>query len=99
MVSEDSGVSMVTYNDLMSAIIQKQISIIGKERAISFARKVLGITVNDDGYVTAGGTKETLAALAEEYKKVAGPVALVIIKAVVSSMVKGDAIELPSNLK
>lgn len=90
---------MVGYGDLMTAIVQKQISIIGSERAVRFARKVPGIAVNEDGTVTSGGTKESLSCLCREYMSVASGVARMLMKSAVAPLLNGSRLDLPEELR
>ena len=71
---------MTDYADLMTAIIKKQITIIGAELALKLARSVNGIEVSDAGVVTTGASKDKLRALLEAYKQVAGEVSVMFAK-------------------
>ncbi len=92
-------VKTVGYEDLMTAIVQKQISIIGSERAVLFARKVARIAVSDDGTVTGGGSKDALAALCQQYMSVASGVAKMLMKSAIAPLIAGASLELPDELR
>lgn len=83
----------------MTAIVQKQISIIGSERAILFARKVPRIAVNDDGTITSGGTKDALSALCQQYMSVASGVAKMLMKSAIAPLIAGSSLDLPDELR
>ena len=91
-------VQTVGYEDLMTAIVQKQISIIGSERAIFFARKVPRIAVSEDGTVTGGG-KDTLSALCQQYMSVASGVAKMLMKSAIAPLIAGSSLDLPDELR
>ncbi len=90
---------MVQYNDLMTAIIKKQITIIGSEKAVRYARRVPGVVVKDDGTVAPGASKAHLASLIQEYKKVAGEVAMFLIRQSVAPLLSQSQLDLPAELK
>lgn len=92
-------VKTVGYGDLMTAIVKKQISVIGSERAILFARKVPRIAVNDDGTVTSGGSKDTLSILCQQYMSVASGVAKMLMKSAVAPLIAGSTLDLPDELR
>jgi hypothetical protein len=92
-------VKTIGYDDLMTAIVQKQISIIGSERAILFARKVPRISVSDDGTVTSGGSKDSLSALCQQYMSVASGVAKMLMKSAIAPLIAGASLDLPDELR
>ncbi len=83
----------------MTAIVQKQISIIGSERAILFARKVPHIIISNDGTITSGGNKETLSALCQQYMSVASGVAKMLMKSAIAPLIAGSTLDLPDELR
>jgi hypothetical protein len=89
----------VGYEDLMTAIVKKQISVIGSERAILFARKVPRIAVSDDGTVTTGGSKDALSVLCHQYMSVASGVARMLMKAAIAPLIAGSNLDLPDELR
>lgn len=91
-------VKTVGYEDLMTAIVKKQISVIGSERAILFARKVPQIAVSDDGTVI-GGNKAALSALCQQYMSVASGVAKMLMKSAVAPLLSGSSVDLPDELR
>jgi len=88
---------MTDYADLMSAIIKKHIFAIGATIALQQARNVPKIKVSDNGIVTAGASKENLKALIEEYKKIAGSVAIIFAKNAIGPLLTGKE-DLPKEL-
>lgn len=65
------------YLSLLSDLVKKQIVMLGPSVAISKARKVSGLTVSEDGQVTAisGDPQTALDALAKEYMNLSGQIA------------------------
>lgn len=92
-------VKTISYGDLMTAIVQKQISIIGSERAILFARKVPRVAVSNDGTVTSGGSKEALSSLCQQYMSVASGVAKMLMKSAIAPLISGSSLDLPDELR
>ena len=88
---------MATYDELMTAIIKKEISIVGREVALRIARSVPGIKVDDDGNVT-DGTKAKLRSLANAYKELSGGIAFVFAKKAIAPILTGKE-DLPEELK
>lgn len=89
---------MADYAELMSAIIKKQMSIIGAKLALQQARKVPGIKVDDNGNVTAGESKAKLQALVDAYREIAGAVAVMFAKKAIKPLLSGKE-DLPDELK
>lgn len=83
----------------MTAIVKKQISILGSERALLFARKVPRIAINDDGTVTSSGNKDMLAALCQQYMSVASGVAKMLMKSAIAPLISGSSLDLPNELR
>lgn len=83
----------------MTAIVKKQVSVIGSERAVLFARKVPRITVSDDGTVTSGGSKDALSALCQQYMSVAAGVAKMLMKSAIAPLIAGSSLDLPDELR
>ena len=92
-------VKTVGYDDLMTAIVKKQISVLGTDRAILFARKVPRIAVNDDGTITRGASKDALSALCQQYMSVASGVARMLMKSAIAPLISGSALDLPDELR
>ena len=89
---------MTNYAELMTAIIKKQIDIIGAKVALKQARTVSGVEVDDEGNVKKGASKEKLAKLIGAYKQIAGAVAVMFAKNAIQPLLKGDE-DLPDELK
>ncbi len=71
-MSDDSD-----YKNLLSDLIKKQMVMLGPSVALSKARKVTSLTVDDSGEVSAisGDPQEALKALAGEYMALSGQIA------------------------
>ena len=90
--------TMADYDRLMTAIIKKQMSIIGSEFALKVARNVPGIEVDDKGNVTSSASKAKLRILVEEYKLISGELAVLFAKKAIQSLLNGKE-DLPDELK
>jgi hypothetical protein len=88
---------MATYDELMTAIIKKQISIIGEKVALKMATEVIGIKVDNSGNVT-GGNKAKLESLVDKYKEIAGGVAVLFAKKAIKPLLSGKE-DLPNDLR
>jgi hypothetical protein len=88
---------MATYDELMTAIVKKQISIIGEKVALKMAIEVPGLKVDSSGNV-AGGNKSKLEALVDKYKEIAGGVAVLFAKKAIKPLLSGKE-DLPDDLK
>ncbi|HBU70018.1 MAG TPA: hypothetical protein DEE98_06485 [Elusimicrobia bacterium] len=89
---------MATYNDVISAIIKKQMSIIGSNMALKSVKDIAGLTVAQDGTAT-GGDAAKLTAVVASYEKIAGTVALMLMKGAIAPYANDSGIVLPANLK
>lgn len=83
----------------MTAIVKKQISVIGSERAILFARKVPAVAIAEDGTVTSGGSKAALSGLCQQYMAVASGVAKMLMKSAIAPLMAGATLDLPEELR
>ena len=65
------------YLSLLSDLVKKQMVMLGPNVAISKARKVTGLTVSEDGQVSAisGDPQAALDQLAREYMNLSGQIA------------------------
>ena len=88
---------MASYDELMTAIVKKEISIMGKEVALRESRSVPGIQVDDNGNVS-GGSKAKLRALIDVYKQLSGGMAIVFAKRAIAPFLTGKE-DLPEELK
>ena len=88
---------MASYDELMTAVVKKQITIIGEKIALKQAQKVSGIKVDASGNVS-GGNKAKLEALVDKYKEIAGGVAIIFAKKAIKPLLSGKE-DLPSELK
>jgi hypothetical protein len=63
------------YQKLLSDVLQKQITILGRQITLLKARKVAGLKVNDDGHVTeiTGDPKEIINQLLQEFRELSSP--------------------------
>ena len=68
---------MEDYLSLLSDLVKKQMVMLGPNVAIGKARKVAGLTVAEDGQVTAisGEAQLALDQLAKEYMNLSGQIA------------------------
>jgi len=88
---------MADYSTLMSAIIKKEMSIVGKEFALKVARNVPDVEVDDEGNVS-GGNKARLHMLVEEYRRVSGGLAVIFARKAIQPFLSGGE-DLPEELK
>jgi len=88
---------MASYDEMMTEIVKKQISIIGEEIALKQARTVPGIKVDDKGNVS-GGSKAKMKSLVDVYKEIAGGVAVIFAKKAIKPLLTGKE-DLPEELK
>lgn len=86
---------MVTHTELINAIVAKMVSTIGKEKAVSSA----GVKLSDDGTFSGKATLKDLTTVVENYNKIAGSVANILMKGAISSLIDGQDIELPEQLR
>ena len=89
---------MTDYTRLMSAIIKKEMSIMGKDFALKVARNVPGLVIDDAGNVKSVGTKAQLRLLVAQYKSVSGGLAVMFAKKAIEPLLSGDE-DLPDELK
>jgi len=88
---------MASYDEIMTAIVKKQILIIGQKVAINQAKKVPGLIVDDSGNVS-NGDKVKLETLIEKYKEIAGSVFLIFAKKAIQPLLSGEE-DLPAEIK
>ena len=77
----------VDFRQLLTDIIKKQVVILGPDIALLKARNVKGMTVSDDGSVTAisGDPRAVLQSLVDEYVALSG---LIVKKAMEPLLMK-----------
>ncbi len=65
------------YKQMLTDLIQKQMVVLGPNIALDKARKISGLSVNDDGSVTevAGDPQMILKGVANEYMTLSGQIA------------------------
>ncbi len=90
---------MRKYEELMSAIIKKMVSLLGTDRALTPVRSIAGISVSADGTVTSGGSKESLDSVCQAYVKIASGVARILMKSAIAPLIQGSDIDLPTVLR
>lgn len=63
------------YHKLVTSVLQKQMTILGKPIVLLQARKVSGLTITDDGQVTAmtGDSKEIINQLLQKFRELSSP--------------------------
>ena len=86
---------MVTYTELINAIVAKMVSTIGKEKAVGSA----GVKLSGDGTFSGTAALKDLTTLVENYNKIAGSVANILMKGAISPLVAGQDVELPEQLR
>ncbi|MFC1455124.1 hypothetical protein ACFLQI_03500 [Candidatus Undinarchaeota archaeon] len=89
---------MAQYGELMTAIVQKQMSLVGRTVALKTARQVLGIEVSDAGIVHGHASKSTLELLLKEYESLSGEHAFALAKDAIKPILDGTE-DLPDKLK
>lgn len=72
------------YQNLLSDLVKKQIVMLGPSVALSTARKVAGLTVSDDGTVTAinGDPQTVMEEVANAYMNLSGQIAQMTMKTI-----------------
>lgn len=63
------------YHKLVTSVLQKEITILGKQIVLLQARKVSGLTITDDGQVTSmtGDPKEVINQLLQKFRELSSP--------------------------
>ena len=89
---------MTEYARLMTAIIKKEIPIIGMELALKIARSVPGLQVDNSGNVISVATKIQLQILVDLYKQVSGDISILFAKKAIKQLLTGKE-DLPNELK
>lgn len=92
---------MVTYEDLMTAIIKMQIKIIGWGVALRIASSVKGLEIDNTGKVMfyTDDPVILMKSLVEQYRKVEGNVALTLAKKAIEPLLKDSKLKIPKELK
>lgn len=74
------------YQSLLSDLIKKQMVMLGPSVAVGQARKVVGLTVLDDGTVTAieGEPQQVLSSVAKQFMALSGAIAQMTLDLVVA---------------
>ncbi|RJO60716.1 hypothetical protein C4544_04565 [candidate division WS5 bacterium] len=74
------------YQNVITDLIKKQIVMLGPNVALAQARKVGGLTVDDDGTVTAlnGNPQEILTLVAKQYMALSGQIAQMTLDSVIA---------------
>lgn len=88
-----------SYADLVEAAIRREMDVLGDEQAITLAREIEGLTVDDDGSVTSldRSPDQVLSELVDAYVEASGDIAAFVIARRLSNMVE-DADVLPDNV-
>jgi hypothetical protein len=87
------------YDKLSTAIVQRFIRVLGATDALRYARRVPNLSVEADGTVRAGATKQDLALLVSQYKNVGGSISVYFMKNAIASMLPDSLIDLPEDLR
>ncbi len=74
------------YQNVLTDLIKKQMVMLGPNVALGQARKVAGITVGDDGTVTAisGDPQAVLSAVAKQYISLSGAIAQMTLDSLIA---------------
>lgn len=74
------------YQQILSDLIKKQMVMLGPNVAIATARKVSGLSVSDDGTVTAisGDPQTILSAAAKQYMCLSGAIAQMTLESIIA---------------
>lgn len=74
------------YQNVLTDLIKRQMVMLGPNVALAQARKVTGLSVSDDGTVTAlaGNPQEILSAVAKEYMALSGAIAQMTLESVIA---------------
>ena len=88
--------SQEEYKALFSDLIKKQMVMLGPNLVLAKARQVAGLTVTEDGEVTAisGDPGQALQALANDFMDLSGNIALMTLNTLLE---KYPGIKRPSN--
>ena len=93
---------MDTYQQMVQAIIRKQISVLGAQIAIDRARKVSGLDVDESGAVKSlsGNGVEVLEKLVTVYQDLLGPAGLSFCRDAAGPIIKKNSgLQLPKVLQ
>lgn len=87
------------YAALMTAIVQKMVIVMGKEKAFKLAERVPGVRLGPDRRVMPPADLESLRQLVREYRGAAGTVSLYLMKGAIASAMNGSKLPLPDELR
>lgn len=81
---------MTPYEEIIQAIVAKQIEVLGKSIALSRARHIMGLEMTDEGKVAkiSGDQKQILANLVSEYTDILGHAAIMFSKDAIFPIIK-----------
>ena len=84
--------SLGDHQKLLTEVIKKQIVILGPDITLAKARNVAGLTVADDGTVTAitGDPKEVTQKLVDQFMELSGLIVKKTMEPLLASSVDGD---------
>jgi hypothetical protein len=83
------------YNDLIDAILERMIGVLGRERAL----KCAGVPITAQDRFAGKASKHDLETVCNNYVRVAGSVGRSLIHYTVRLRLNGRDIELPDNLR
>lgn len=74
------------YQQILTDLIKKQMVMLGPNVALSQARSVPGLSVSDEGVVTAlsGNPQEILSAVAKKYLNLSGQIAQMTLDSIIA---------------
>ena len=92
---------MTDYRELIEKTIEREIGVLGRDRAIKVAQYTKGIKVKDDGTVDnyVGDGKEQLGRVIEAYADIASVARLIIKKELKPFFQENSDLEKPDVLK
>lgn len=91
---------MVTYLDLLNAMVKREMAILGEEKVKKIALKA-GIRINSDGEVVVpyGMERRKLEELAKAFYEECGDITLIGCRILVNRLAKDGNLKLPDILK
>ncbi|MDO8638738.1 MAG: hypothetical protein Q7R43_04120 [Candidatus Daviesbacteria bacterium] len=74
------------YQQILTDLIKKQMVMLGPNVALATARKVSGLTVTDEGEVSAlsGDPQTILSAVAKQYMALSGAIAQMTLESIIA---------------
>jgi hypothetical protein len=83
------------YNDLIDAIVERMIGVLGRERALKYA----GVPITAQDRFAGKASKQDLETLCKNYIRVSGNVGRALIQHTVRLRLNGRNVELPDSVR